>query len=363
MLKWLTIILAAIGLAVGVYTVATNDPKVSRPPPARPPSVNPFERGIAASGMIEAASRNIEIAPPDAGLVTDVFVQVNDRVTKGQPLFQLDDRLLMAELVGAEAARKLAAANLNVLEAAPRKEDIPPLRAAVDAAKAAVADAEDQHARVTQAIDRNAASPDERARKQFLLDRARANLAAAQAELDRALAGAWKPQLAVSEAAVAQADAEIDALKIRKDRMTVRSPIDGVVLKRNIEPGAYARTSGQAAMVVGDLSTLRVRAQVDEEDTSLLAPGAHAMARLRGAVVAELPLRMLRIEPLASPKMSITGDQRERVDTRVVEVVLEVEDAKGHALYPGQMVDVFIEAHRGDEAAKANAQGNQHATP
>ena len=52
---------------------------------------------------------------------------------------------------------------------------------------------------------------------------------------------------------------------------------------------------------------------------------------------------MLRIEPLAEPKVSLSGNTTERVDTRVLEVVFEVIDKGDAPLYPGQLVDVFID--------------------
>jgi hypothetical protein len=97
---------------------------------------------------------------------------------------------------------------------------------------------------------------------------------------------------------------------------------------------------------MGDLSSLHVRAQVNEEDAPLLREGARGVARVRGPARIELPLRMLRIEPLAQPKRQLTGDFSELVDTRVVEVVFEADASsmpRGSRLYPGQIVDVFIE--------------------
>ena len=52
---------------------------------------------------------------------------------------------------------------------------------------------------------------------------------------------------------------------------------------------------------------------------------------------------MLRIEPLAEPKVSLSGNTTERVDTRVLEVIFEVTEKGDAPLYPGQLVDVFIE--------------------
>ena len=65
---------------------------------------------------------------------------------------------------------------------------------------------------------------------------------------------------------------------------------------------------------------------------------------MRGVNPEDVALRMVRIEPLAEAKMSLMGTTTERVDTRVVEVVFEVVGATKVRLFPGQAVDVFIEA-------------------
>lgn len=100
-----TILLSVLGLAVAVYTVATiNRDRPPEPPPAAPPSVNPFERGIAGTGIVEAATRNIAVGAPEAGLVARVLVQVGELVRQGQPLLEMDARLLEAEHVRASSA-------------------------------------------------------------------------------------------------------------------------------------------------------------------------------------------------------------------------------------------------------------------
>src|ERR1051325_1793922 len=135
MFKWLTIAVAGLGVIVAVYTAATSHEALPAPLPAEPPSVNPFPSGVAATGLVEAASRNVQVAPPEAGLVTKVFVQVNDAVKAGDPLFQLDTRPLDADLIRANAACAAAKAELARLTAQPRAEDVPPLEAAVDQAR------------------------------------------------------------------------------------------------------------------------------------------------------------------------------------------------------------------------------------
>jgi hypothetical protein len=105
-------------------------------------------------------------------------------------------------------------------------------------------------------------------------------------------------------------------------------------------------------MILGDLKQLRVRAQVDEEDIALLGPmlagkTQRAIARTRGAIVVDVPLTLVRVEPFARAKMDISGANVERVDTRVVEVVFAVEGAVAVPVFPGQALDVFIEATPG----------------
>src|SRR5437763_11750877 len=110
MIKWGSILFAIAGLTVGVYTAATATREAPKVPLDGQPSVNPFDHGIAATGVVEAASRNIAIAAPEAGLVTRVFVEVGQRVKAGDPLFELDPRPPQAELLKAQADRAAAAA-------------------------------------------------------------------------------------------------------------------------------------------------------------------------------------------------------------------------------------------------------------
>lgn len=345
MLRWATYILAVLGLAVGVYTAATAQHEPPRAPLAGEPSVNPFDRGIAAAGVVEAASRNVPIAAPEGGLVTRVFVEVGQEVRAGDPLFELDPRPVEAELIRAQAARDAAAARLARLEAEPRPETIPPLEAVAAAAAAEVRDLESRLARWEAVADPRAVPEDELSRIRFSLQGARARLAQAEANLALARAGAWSKEVEVTRAELAQAEAQVRAVQILLDRRTIRSPIDATVLKRSVEPGQFAPAEPRiSAMTLGDLSQLHIRARVDEEDLPLLRAGAKGIARIRGRVNITTPLTMLRIEPLAQPKTELSGDTTERVDTRVLDVVFRVDgDHRVLPLYPGQFVDVFIE--------------------
>lgn len=348
MLKYLVIAISVVGLLAGIYVVSTAAEKIPNPPPDQPPATNPYPRGIAALGFVEPASKAIAIGAPEPGLVAEVLADVNDAVKKGQPLMRLDDRAIRAELVTAEASLLASRASVTRLENAPRAEDIPPVEARVAEARSRLEQIIDKLERLTDAVERNAASPDEI--QQWTYDRrtAEASVLAAEAELARVRAGTWEQDLLVARADMARHEALVRAAQIRLERLTITAPVDGVILRRNIESGAYlAASPPEPPLVLGDIATLRVRAQVNEEDTPLLRPGAPATARVRGPIDARFDLRMVRIEPFARPKQQITGASTELIDTRVVDVVFEVAAREGDGtprLYPGMAVDVFIEA-------------------
>ena len=82
--------------------------------------------------------------------------------------------------------------------------------------------------------------------------------------------------------------------------------------------------------------------EFDEEDIPRFRPELDARCVSRGETERSYPLRFVRVEPYVVPKRSLTGDGLERVDTRVLQVIYELE-TKPEALFVGQQVDVFVE--------------------
>lgn len=350
MVRWVTIVLAVFGLGVALWAVAhAKEPKPELPL-ARPASVNPYASGVAALGIVEPTGKDVAVIAPESALITKVLVDVGDRVEPGQVLFELDSRRLEADLLRGEAGIVQAQSEIDRWHALPRAEDLPPLEAAVARSRAVLADAADRRANIERAQSAGGANDRELSAARFGEDAARAELARAEADLARARAGGWKPDLAISQANLDRQKAEVAALRVLMDRMKVRAPRAGTILRREVEVGEFAvADSSRPSMILGDLDRLSVRAQVDEEDIALVRMGAdggppRAALRTRGSVVTEIPLKLVRIEPYARPKNDLAGTNSERVDTRVIDVLFTIEKTDGVALYPGQAVDVFIEA-------------------
>ena len=95
-------------------------------------------------------------------------------------------------------------------------------------------------------------------------------------------------------------------------------------------------------MLLGDVDKLQVRAEVDEQNAVLVDAHQPAHASLKGHADLQMPLRFVRIEPYVVPKRNLTGDSLERVDTRVLQIIFELDRPK-FPVFVGQQVDVFIQ--------------------
>jgi HlyD family secretion protein len=286
-------LLALVGVVFVIRTVILG----SVPPPVAAPVVepakSPFERFVAGSGIIESFSENISIASPLPGVIKVVFVKAGDKVTKGQPLFSLDDRDTLAEL---EVRR-----------------------AQIEKAKATLADAEAQLSLYKGVDDSRAIMRTELIKRENTAAAARASLAEA-----KALAAATETTLT---------------------RMTVTAPIDGEVLQCRARVGEFApaQVMASALMVIGQVEPLAVRVDIDENDAWRVQSGRPASAVLRGNSSISFPMQFVRFEPYVIPKRSLTGESSERVDTRVLQAIYSF-NRNDLPLYVGQLVDVFIES-------------------
>jgi HlyD family secretion protein len=274
------------------------------PPPVAPPE-KPFPKGVAATGILESVDENVSIGPPLPALVTEVMVKVWQKVKKGDALMQLDDRELQAQLISQEAAIVVNQANLDIANA--------------------------QLAKQQDMLDRLKAVTDQRAITQDDLKNRISDVAVAKAQSAQAQA-----QLSAAHAAVKQT-------KLLIERMTVRAPRDGSILQVNIRSGEYASPQNkQAAIILGEVDTLQVRADVDEQNAMAVRPNMPAKAFLKGDSLTAYDLTFERIDPFVIPKQSLTGASNERVDTRVLQVIYRLKVPAGKSLYVGQQVDVFL---------------------
>lgn len=281
---------AVAGIILTLILMKIQSTPLPVAPHSEEPAANPYKNAIAASGIVEAADKNIAIGAPEEGIVTHVYVVVDDKVKKGEPLYQLDTRTLEAQLVYQEAN--------------------------VEVSKATLVRLQDQLNRLKAVLDPRAISVDELRTKEN-------DVHVSQAQLD------------VSLASVIQTKRLIE-------RLTVRAPKDGVILQSNIREGEFAAKNTNT-MILGDLDKIQVRVDIDEQNAGWFDFKSPAVAYPKNNTTIPIPLTFVRIEPYVLPKVSLTGASDERVDTRVLQVIYSFEQPEHYHIYVGQQVDVFIE--------------------
>lgn len=308
-LRYATILAAMAGLVAitGISRLQAGKrmPAIGDPP--LPPAAKPWTSSVSATGIIEALSENIAVGVPQAGIVAELRVQVNDAVKAGDPLFRIDDRELRAQEHAQQARIGVA-------------------KASVEVAVAQLAKTRAQLARLEALADPRAVSVED-------LENKRQDAALAEA------------QVAAARAENAAAESDLHATQLLIERLTVRAPRDGTVIQCNIRPGEYAAAAaGDPALILGDTSRLQIRADVDEQNATRIRSGQRGMASLKGDPQVRMPLEFIRLEPFVIPKVSLTGASTERVDTRVLQVIFAFDKPADTPVYVGQQVDVFIEA-------------------
>ncbi len=303
-------LLAALAGVVAIVLVSRLQAAKEMPPAGDPPVMpptKPYQQAVAATGILEALSENVAIGVPQPGLVTEVFVKVNDSVKKGSPLFKLDERDLISQQLTTKAQIGIAKAQIEV-------------------SQAQLAKVESQLARLETVKDARAVSQDD-------LDNRSQDVTIARAQVDAA------------NAQLASAQASLESIALLIERLTVRAPRDGSILQLNIRSGEYAAISPKSpAMIIGDIDKLQVRADIDEQNATRIRPGQEAYGYLKGDPSVTFPLQFIRVEPYVIPKISLTGSSTERVDTRVLQVIYSLARPETPPLYVGQQVDLFIKA-------------------
>ena len=198
---------------------------------------------VSATGNLQPTNQ-VEVGSELSGTVTDVYVDNNDRVTKGQVLARLDTSRLQDAINQSKAA--LASAQANVMQA----------QATAQQSRANLARLEEVY-RLSSGKVPSATELD-----------------TARAENARAIAG-----VRTAEAAVEQARAQLSSDQTQYSKALIVSPVNGVVLSRQIEPGqtvAASLNSPVLFQIAEDLRQMRLEVKVDEADVGQVKEGQRA---------------------------------------------------------------------------------------
>jgi HlyD family secretion protein len=258
-LPWFVLAPVVLMLAGGVYLLLK---------PGKGAAVNyesaKVERGdltvtVTATGTLEPVNQ-VDVGSELSGIIETVEVDFNDQVKRGQVLARLDTDRLQAQVIQARASLESAKARL-------------------DEAKATVVETRLRYERCEKLVDRQLCSREELDTNLAAHTRAQANEASTLAQ-------------------VAVARATLDGHETELAKAEIRSPIDGLVLQRQIEPGQTVAASLQAPVLftlAEDLANMELHVAVDEADVGKIAEQQNAVFTVDAYPDRSFPARITQV--------------------------------------------------------------------
>lgn len=313
-----------------------------RSAPASPVGPVQAAHSIAANGVTEPAGEERVLIPEVGGRLAHVYIAEGDRVTAGQVLAEIASAEYEGALAAAEAALAARLAERDKLANGARPEERRQARAALDEAIAADAVATNEYERRRRMWDAKQVSREIVEQSENAAKAASARRAAAQAGFNLVEHGARAEDRAAATAAVAEAQGQVERARALLEKTRIRSPIDGVVLKRDLREGETVVALSPIPLArIGDLSRLYVRAEVDELDVARVAVGQQARITADGYPGRSFPGRVESISKRMGRRSLSSDDPTRKTDTQVLETRILLDP--GAPLPVGLRVDVRID--------------------
>ncbi len=289
------VVLAGVG---GLIAATRGGTKID------PSKLAKVERGdlaksVVATGKVEPITK-VEIKSKASGIVKKLYVDAGDRVKRGQILAELDKEEIEAHVAQAKAQAEAADASLRGTEADMERAkvdaegpDVPMLKRAYDRAVGMA----------KEGVVSQSALDD--AQKNYELALNKQNVAKAQLQVLRAKIGQ-------SQAQVAQDRANLKQLEEQYSYTTVTSPIDGIILSRDVEVGDAVSSilvlgsSATLIMTLGDTSEVYVKGKVDESDIGKVYLGQPARIKVESFKDKTFNGKVTKISPMGVEKDNVT---------------------------------------------------------
>jgi multidrug resistance efflux pump len=315
---------AALGsMAFALYGGARHD----RPAPPAAPVGSDKAVLLAAPGRVEGSAETVHVAAGIDGVLAGVDVRAGDRVRRGDVLARVDAREVAEDAEAARHALQAAIASRKLLLRGNRTEARLAARQRRLAAEAEAAEARTRFERIEQLHRDRVVSSSEW--EQSKRDLQVLEAAALRAAHDEALTNSspLEEELHKADAETARARAQSAAADLRAQKLNVRAPIDGTILRILLHAGeAVSTVIPQPILTMADLTTLMVRAEVDEQDIARVWPGQRVGLTATGIAAAEFGGRVERVAITMGRARVRTGDPSEKSDRDIREVVIALDN-------------------------------------
>lgn len=295
---------------------------------------------VAAPGRVEPKSGEIKIGTGLLGRVDEVLVKVKDKVEEGELLFRLEDADARAKLAAAEVAAE-ASRDVRESQLPSGREDLRKAEDALYSAERAVTGARIELDYALAAKRRGTGSAQSLSNARQRLSDANNRLERERIAYVKAQSKSNLPAPSRAESTFNEARAQVRMAEALLDKTRVRSPIDGTILQVNTNEGEIVAPSPELSLVVvGDMTNLTVKAEVDASDIARIKLGQKAFVRSTSFPGEDFTGSVSKIAPALSRPMIHPRGPRLPNDVEVLEVSIDLQG--NTPLLPGMRVDAFF---------------------
>ncbi|MBO0756862.1 MAG: efflux RND transporter periplasmic adaptor subunit, partial [Bradyrhizobiaceae bacterium] len=311
-------LLGAIALTIPGFTFSAAEvPAMTSGAPAQ------SSWDAVALGRVDPRSREIKLAASVDGRIADVLVKANDNVFAGELLVRLDDEEALARVAAADARVALAKRARNDQSTPSGSADRRKAEDSVSDSERAVADTRSALDRVSAGRRTGNASPTELNAARAALTRAQDHLREQREALNKLKAARDTPLPTRLEAELNVARAEWTVAQVELEKTRIRAPVDATVLSIDAKRGELASPVLEPTLLVlGDVSALRVRAEVEEKYLARLHIGQRVVVRAAAFSDREFDGTVATMARVVGPGRINARDPHKLNDVDVLEVVV-----------------------------------------
>ncbi len=296
---WTGLIVLVIVAALGIAVAARGNTTKFEPSQLGKAELADIARSVVATGKVQPITK-VEVKSKASGIVTRLDVDINDRVKQGQVLAQLDQQEILdqvaaqkAQLTAAESNARAAEASIQYDKVNAEAPDLPMYK---------------------HTYERNLQMSKEGVVSQQSLDDAQQKYLAAANTRDKAVSqiSVDSSKLRQAQAQVAQNQASLKQLEEQLSYTTITSPMDGVILSRDVENGDAVSSilvlgsTATLVMTVGDTTQVYVQGKVDESDIGRVYLGQAARIKVESFKDKTFQGKVTKIAPLGVEKDNVT---------------------------------------------------------
>jgi len=329
---------AVVAVAITLNAVPRHVTKAAVTSP-----VPPQERYVAGPGAVEPVSEDIKVGSELSGKLRNVLVEEGDRVHSGQVVAVLENADLQAQILNSAALVSQREAELRKTINGARNQERRQAESSVQESDAVLENAKAEADRHNQLFSDGIVSREDKDRYVREYDVAKAQHEEARQHYALIDDRPREEDIAAAQAALDLAKAQLAQAQAVYQKTLIRSPIEGVILRKHHRAGESVSNSSTVPdpiVTIGDNSVLRVRVDVDETEVAKVRVGQAAYVTADAYGKQRFAGHVVRVGNELGRKNVRTDEPTEKVDTKILETLVQLDP--GIQLPVGLRVDAYI---------------------